>query len=296
MQSSNKQFRRDDGMAQLSQIVADLYKDVKLIKSAAALPGAEKYAAKHKGWTATAEDITGPNGIPDGIDEVLVRDKKGNIRLVNGFTTTNSKHALRQAYALDVPRKENGRPEMGLKAYNKYLTATGLMPDDDGNDTINYIHPNQQSGAGQYIQKKAPSPKKVYNEIIKQIWDENKDNLANFSPQEKLRIYQIWSNGTYKLFIVQELFRQAGIDWRSIPYKQDVRKITSQKNFKDAAYKILIRFARNEGDILNQVHEALSTVAEHLYNPEKLNEVFGEPKPDKPKGVQLTQFQFPKLP
>ncbi len=92
------QYNYEPGMKELADIVAGLYKDVKLMKECSWLGGAQKFASKRKGWTAEKADITGPSGIPDGVDEILVRDKKGNIRVVNGYTLKSSKHALRHAY------------------------------------------------------------------------------------------------------------------------------------------------------------------------------------------------------
>ena len=128
----SRQYRDGDGMAQLTQIVSDLYKDVKLIKAASALPGAQKYASKRKGWTATQEDISGPGGFPDGVPEIVVRDKKGNIRVVNGYTTKPSQFAQRQAYYLDAPKYDHdesvakGRPwNVGLRPDSGYSWSAG---------------------------------------------------------------------------------------------------------------------------------------------------------------------------
>ena len=101
------QYNYEPGMKELADIVAGLYKDVKLMKECSWLGGAQKFASKHKGWTATNEDITGPRGVPDGVDEILIRDKKGNIRVVNGYTLKPSHHALRQAYYSEVPRNDD---------------------------------------------------------------------------------------------------------------------------------------------------------------------------------------------
>ena len=52
--------------------------------------GAEEYIVNNhnKGWYAWECDITGPKGVLDGILEVIVTDRNGNIKIVNGYTLT----------------------------------------------------------------------------------------------------------------------------------------------------------------------------------------------------------------
>ena len=78
------------GMSELVNIVAGLQKDVKRINACLTKQGADEYIVKNKknGWYAWEGDITGPNGVPDGINEVIVTDTKGNIKIVNEYILT----------------------------------------------------------------------------------------------------------------------------------------------------------------------------------------------------------------
>ena len=71
---------------ELVNIVAGLQKDVKRINACLTKQGADEYIAKNNkhGWYAWEGDITGPNAVPDGINEIIVTDSKGNIKIVNG--------------------------------------------------------------------------------------------------------------------------------------------------------------------------------------------------------------------
>ena len=78
------------GTSELVNIVAGLQKDAKRINACLTKQGVEEYLAKNKknGWYDMEGDITGPHGIPDGINEVIVTNSKGNIKIVNGYTLT----------------------------------------------------------------------------------------------------------------------------------------------------------------------------------------------------------------
>ena len=76
------------GTSELVNIVAGLQKDVKRINACLTKQGVEEYLAKNKknGWYAWECDITGPKGVLDDIPEVIVTDRNGNIKIVNGCT------------------------------------------------------------------------------------------------------------------------------------------------------------------------------------------------------------------
>ena len=60
-----------NGMPELINIVAGLQKDIKRINQCLTLPGAQQYVSNKPFWQAHEADITGPNGKPDGVKEVL---------------------------------------------------------------------------------------------------------------------------------------------------------------------------------------------------------------------------------
>lgn len=118
------------GMEQLAQVVVGLQKDVKRINQCLTLKGAEAYGKK-KGWNAHDADITGPKGKPDGIREVFLTDKNGNIRVVNGWTLKATDYPHRKMYMTQYDTKEKRKKTPynkfmnDLNVFNKYLNNDG---------------------------------------------------------------------------------------------------------------------------------------------------------------------------
>ncbi|KAI5496889.1 hypothetical protein TVAGG3_0806310, partial [Trichomonas vaginalis G3] len=108
----NRTMKVPDGMKELVHIVAGLQKDVKQMRNVLTLPEAQAYAKRHgPNWEAREADITGPNGKPDGINEVFVTDGQGNIKVINGYKLTMSDYPKRKAYNERYPIQfdENGK-------------------------------------------------------------------------------------------------------------------------------------------------------------------------------------------
>ena len=259
------------GMKELGEIVAGLYKDVKLRKEGSWLGGAQKYASKHKEWTAAAEDIIGPRGVPDGVDEIVVRDKKGNVRVINGYTLKPSQYALRQAYYSDVPRWDDaalnaagikeparrrarmGRPTTPMKEFKRklYEYAPEFMADENG--MTEYTgrwnltpYPNLTSKASNYLrQSNNISPRKLLQQFYKQIWDSVKRSLyvtdengkvrPMYEAQTMLAIYSAWFNNEYLNFVVIPTFERLRIPFDP----ENPTKGTQTRAFKDMALNVL---------------------------------------------------------
>ena len=127
------------GYGELVNIVAGLQKDVKRINQAITLEGAQayvdavdKYGKKiRKNWTAHEEDITGPNGHPDGVKEVFVTDAKGNLRIINGYTLGKTTYPIRKAYRtlFNTPKE---RKETPFTSFKRQLYQINEGFDKDG--------------------------------------------------------------------------------------------------------------------------------------------------------------------
>ena len=96
------------GGKELTRIVAGLGRGVRQINGTQTVEGAKEWIARNnkKYWEALDLDITGPNGIPDGIKETIVTDRKGNVRIVNGYALGPSSYAWRKSYYTEFPTKE----------------------------------------------------------------------------------------------------------------------------------------------------------------------------------------------
>ena len=126
------------GMEALVNIVAGLQKDVNRINEAITLQGAQHYANKHRNWTAHEEDITGPDGQPDGIKEVFVCDSKGNVKVINGYGLGKSTYPQRKLYRTVAPTKEERKGH----TMNELLKNVKKIKDDIRNaDHYEYERP-----------------------------------------------------------------------------------------------------------------------------------------------------------
>ena len=87
------------GAQELTRIVACLGRGVKKLNGTQTLLGAQRWIAKYKpeqNWEAFEDDITGPNGKPDGLKEIVICDAKDNVRVVNGYTLCGSDYQWRK--------------------------------------------------------------------------------------------------------------------------------------------------------------------------------------------------------
>ncbi len=281
------------GMKELTDIVAGLYKDVKLLKECSWLGGAQKFANKRKGWTAAKEDLTGPQGVPDGVDEIIVRDKKGNVRVVNGFTLKPSQHALRQAYYTDVPRwnaerldaagineparrrARMNRPMNPMKEFKRKLYEYAPEFSADENGMTEYTgrwnltpYPNLTSGASKYLRKTNKiTPRKLLQQFYKQIWDKVKMLLyvntekgpkPMYDAQGMLAIYAAWFNNEYLNFVVIPALQRMGAPFDP----QNPTKNTHSETFKQFALEILANM--DIRDVGNEIAGRLQALIEDV--------------------------------
>lgn len=110
-------------MNHLYQIVgtSNLKQDIKRIKGAQTLEGANKWITSNKKeglYRAVAEDIDN-----DGINDILIRDVKGNLVVVNGYTVRKSDYPYRQMF-YNLPEDE--RKE--YKGYKEYINDSYYGP------------------------------------------------------------------------------------------------------------------------------------------------------------------------
>ena len=123
-------FHARNGMSELLTIVAGLQKDMKRLEKCLTLPDAQAWINRNnkKNWQAYEMDITGPEGVPDGIPEVFITDAHGNLKVINGWALTNSKYPDKKTY-----RETFKTPEARRK--NPYTDFTKALRavDDQGN-------------------------------------------------------------------------------------------------------------------------------------------------------------------
>jgi hypothetical protein len=103
------------GVQELIPIVTQMHRDIKQIKEAQTLQGAQEYINRHglqDDLEALRQDVDG-----DGIDDVLVRTKNTEFPyIINGYTTATSAFPYRSRYYADYPTKA-ARKEVPYKQY-----------------------------------------------------------------------------------------------------------------------------------------------------------------------------------
>jgi hypothetical protein len=210
--TAQNQVRTSKEMANLTNIVSALQKDIKLIKRASGLRGAQEVAAKHEGWMAGYGDVTGPKGTPDGIAEVYVTDKNGNLKIINGYQLKRSDHPHREMWADHVPFitkiNKNGEEYTRRAPIKKYVRDVEFpLFGDNGIDGTYELAPPNQLGAN--LRKKmedswAGVRRTFIKVLLGYVWD-NWKRSSNLYPhmttEMKLELFRIWSNYQWQFFL-----------------------------------------------------------------------------------------------
>ncbi len=120
----------------LQNLILNQKKDIKFAPSAETREGAIKYGAS-RGWQVGPEDEDINN---DGITDVILRDRAGNFKVINGYHLTNSKFPVRKAYKEKYPSRADRIKVGGYKGFiNKTFGVEGDGTyDDDGQRHVRF--------------------------------------------------------------------------------------------------------------------------------------------------------------
>ena len=230
-QPYSRRTRFQKGYGELTRILAGLQKEPKRINQCVTLPGAQNYITKYnkKNWQAVEKDITGPNGVPDGINEVIVTDSKGNIKIINGWTLAKSQFPARKAYYLTHPTRDSRRGSpFGEFKREMYQISPNL---DDGTPVWQH---DLGAVAPEFANYRRMTPRMVYKQLIfKPVYDSIKDNLKQHgaTPMQLAQIFNRVYNYAYKFHIEnQALAEMFGQDPDSLD-KKTVQKAKKSDDF-----------------------------------------------------------------
>ena len=181
------------GYGELCRIVADLQKDVKRVNQCLTLRGARQYAAKRKNWEAREEDITGPEGRPDGIKEVYVTDAKGNLKIINGMTLKKSDYPKRKLYRTMFPTKDQ-RKKYPYTGFIHEFTRINDNADQDGLPFY-ALNPVAETKDKQFTDiQPYLSAKALYKQFVfKPMYEEMKEAMdaIKLPPMKRAQVYNI---------------------------------------------------------------------------------------------------------
>ena len=149
------------GAEELTRIVAGLQRGIRQINGTQTLQGANDWIIKNKktGWQADEIDITGPEGRPDGVKEIVIVDANGGVRVVNGYSLGPSSYAWRRAYYETHPdaatraQESFGEYKYANTRYNNKLDANG-----------NFAY--GQDMAGYNVIRNKIKPRNLYRQIF----------------------------------------------------------------------------------------------------------------------------------
>ncbi|KAI5485162.1 hypothetical protein TVAGG3_0921620 [Trichomonas vaginalis G3] len=269
----NRTMKVPDGMKELVHIVAGLQKDVKQMRNVLTLPEAQAYAKRHgPNWEAHEADITGPNGKPDGINEVFVTDGQGNIKVINGYKLTVSDYPKRKAYNERYPMQfdENGK---AVKQYigegeNGPINSYRHNPYSYFNEELNAIeegpdglprYSNQFDGQYANMRPEISAKKFFKVALFDPVFANVKDELKQqFQPIIVARIASGALSQAFKDLIKKPLYQQRGLTYDLVK-ESDKRKFEKSVDYKNAINEY-IRSINFDETAKNQLHEQIQGI------------------------------------
>ena len=249
----DRQIQFKPGMEELVNIVAGLQKDVKRINKAITLQGAKDYVKNKPNWTAHEEDITGPNGKPDGIKEVFIADSKGNVKAINGYTLGKSDYPMRKLYRTVYPTMQDrkdvpyGRFKNDFKLLNPNPTLeNGYSYQGNINDLPNI----NENNIGQFINIQRP-PIKARDYFKQNIFtivyatnlspESNPKGIPNFLPMVKAQLYNKALSQSYNEIIRDRILENVFGLVSSQTKPSTIARIVKTNEFQAAALDLIIR-------------------------------------------------------
>ena len=231
------------GAQELTRIVAGLGRGVKKVNGTQTLDGAKEWIKKHKAdqyWAAYEQDITGPKGHPDGVKEVIVTDKYGNVKIVNGYTLCGSDYPWRKAYYTKYPTEKDRKQVR----FSEFKTKAGRIS-GEVDEKGNFLYQNKVENVKRHKITAKQAYKQlffsmVYKEFAKEL------EVLKYDAMSKARLNTAVFNYVYGI-----LFEKPAI----LAQFDDVNE-KSFDNMSAADYK---EEAKDE-DVKSRIAEALAEI------------------------------------
>lgn len=297
------------GYKDLVNIVAGLQKDVKKINQCLTLEGAQAYvnAVDKNGnrirnnWTAHEEDITGPNGKPDGIKEVFVADAKGNLKVINGYGLEKTDYPLRKAYRTLYKTKEE-RKQHPFDEFKDALFQVHGGWDQEGRPYYER-DPGQISPEFKFIQPNI-TPKKLYKDFLfKPMYNAFKPSLkeGGVQPMQMAQIFNYALADCYNRHIKYPVLSHllGGVDPDEVETKIVNKVLRSDQYAADTQdlIKRILDSADVTSHVQSEIHEVLGGVADeviggNIRTPQRERGTPGHPRPGMEGTIPQTPVAF----
>ena len=240
------------GMDQLTQIVLDLNQDVKQIKDAQSLEGAQAWVQKHGPELYHVEDAD-ING--DNIPDIIVKNKEGKNVIVNGYTTGDSTYPYRYSYYTEYPtaekRKEARQSGVTFREhikglYNSQYDDYGIkiQRDSSGNplfankEGMKFEAAMKRAGYEKIMRPKDKTPYQAFvTGVVKPLYDVVKkiNSILGKSTQSQLLTKvaaTIWNQTILLPAMVyvygNEVLQVSDSDWKKLRNKGEVKNAILQ--------------------------------------------------------------------
>lgn len=242
------------GMEGLVNIVAGLQKDVKRINEAITLAGAQQYAAKHgRNWSAHEEDITGPDGRPDGIKEVFVTDGSGNVKVINGYGLSKTTYPQRKLYRTVYPTRDERKENPMNKFLHEFKELKDTIDPQNGPSyekaLDSYPNLNEQNGPQFIGLRPTIKPREWFKQnIFAPRYAEAAGEMDGLPPMVKAQIFNKALAESYNTAIRDEVLNNNHIDPRTSK-KSKIDKLMKQPSFVQDAFNVLQHTISNEEDL-----------------------------------------------
>ena len=241
------------GMNELAPIIANMARDIKIIRRAQDIESAKAWAndfnTKHNtGYEAAFEDLNN-----DNIPELVVRDKNADNALitVNGYTTVPSTWPDTLQYGTDLPydtrrkMRKDGKPYPNKSEWNRLLSGIKSNVNNPfilDTSNLNQNRYNEFGGVNDLISKgykiKTYNPNKTYKQSAYQVFNKYvfmptfnglKQSLFEYVEINKGNLENKWN---YIFPTVGHITKSCGYAYQTLVVDKAIKQIVSDEDLE----------------------------------------------------------------
>ena len=300
----SRKLNYQPGYFDMAHIVAGLGKTIKPLAAGRTLAEAEAYvnAKDRRGrpirpnWEAFEMDITGPNGKPDGLNEILITDSKGNLKAVNGYTLKKNDYGWKRAYQTAVPPEQRRDGEHAYTDFKKTFREKAWNAKDRipywTNNIVEVTNDESLKNLQGEIKPKEIFKAVIFDPVYETFKEEIKGNTACL-PLRKAQLANKAMTLAWRAIVVNPVLKN---DWttyingtESREDMKELNKVTRTKEYKEAiqartgdmlvpdylgnVHELVARIIRNVVDYVWEEHDP-NDLADSVYLPFNEGELY----------------------
>jgi hypothetical protein len=237
---SSREMQVNPEMRKVLEVVGELQKDVAALRGTSHLSGAQRFAEKRgKGWSAHEADIIG-----DERPEVFITDPRGYLRVINGFSTRNTRFTTRQMQGMkrDSLIAAGMTPKEASKLSSHSAVRSnvfGIVPRDGELvfDYENNVPAEFRPQARKMIGDRKPSAFRAFQQSFTKIFGviaDGHDVIHNMPRTERMRLHQKVLSNTFNQMIAIPVLTELGNNVQ-IMTNEEFKQLKNRKVFKNRA-------------------------------------------------------------